>query len=167
MNRGWWRKQAPAWNRCAKSFAANDDVAFGDVNLSEGQIPGNHNPGAGGWPTIRYFNKETGVAGAAYVKKTSKAICEELGSDEYMTAYVEEYAGTSLCSVVDGKGCSEKEASYIDKMKGKDMDEIEKQLQRLKGMDTTQMKPDLGGWVNRRKKILSKLLEQNAVKEEL
>ncbi len=84
-----------------------------------------------------------------------------------MTAYVEEYAGTSLCSVVDGKGCSEKEASYIDKMKGKDMDEIEKQLQRLKGMDTTQMKPDLGGWVNRRKKILSKLLEQNAVKEEL
>ena len=101
------------------------------------------------------------------MKKTSKAMCEELGSDEYMTAYVEEYAGTSLCSVADGKGCSEKEVGYIDKMKGKDMSEVEKQLERLNGMDTTQMKADLGSWVNKRKKILTKLLELNAVKDEL
>lgn len=47
-------------------------------------------PGAGGWPTIRYFNKETGVGGAPYKKKTDKAMCDELKTSEYMTAYVEE-----------------------------------------------------------------------------
>jgi hypothetical protein len=37
-------------------FAANEDVAFFDVNLAENQIR-EGNPGAGGWPTIRYFRK--------------------------------------------------------------------------------------------------------------
>ena len=53
-------KQAPAWNQAVKEFANDNNVAFGDVNLAEAQIRGNHNPGAGGWPTIRYFNQETG-----------------------------------------------------------------------------------------------------------
>ncbi len=43
-----------------KEFANDNNVAFGDVNLAEDQIRGNHNPGAGGWPTIKYFNQETG-----------------------------------------------------------------------------------------------------------
>ena len=51
-------------------------MSFGDVNLSEEPIRGGHNPGAGGWPTIRYFNAETGLAGASYVKKTDDAMCE-------------------------------------------------------------------------------------------
>ena len=85
-------------------------------------------------------------------------MCDELGNDEHMTAYVEEYGGTSLCSVVDGKGCNEKEIAYITKMKTKEASEIESQLERLKGMDTKSMKADLGDWVNRRKKILSKLV---------
>lgn len=38
--------------------------------------------GAGGWPTVRYFNKETGYGGKAYPKKTSKAMCDELGPKE-------------------------------------------------------------------------------------
>lgn len=64
-------------------FAGNNDVNFADVNLSE--IDGGHSafqpysPGAGGWPTIRYFNKETGKDGAPYEKKTDKAMCDELG----------------------------------------------------------------------------------------
>lgn len=135
--------------------------------MSEDQVPGNHSPGSGGWPTIRYFNKDTGVAGAAYTKKTSGAMCDELGNDEYMTAYVEEYGGTSLCSILDGKGCSEKEVGYIEKMKGKDMSEVEAQLKRLEGMDIKAMKADLSDWVNKRKKILSKMIEKNSVKTEL
>eukprot|EP01050_Picozoa_sp_SAG11_P058854 SAG11_NODE_37811_length_255_cov_0.660256_1_plen_39_part_10 len=31
-----------------------------------------NNSGAGGWPTIRYFNKETGYDGKPYPKKTDK-----------------------------------------------------------------------------------------------
>ena len=56
-------------------------MAFGDVNLSEEPIRGSYNPGAGGWPTIRYFNTKTGYEGAPYTKKTDKAMCEELVSD--------------------------------------------------------------------------------------
>ena len=33
-------KQAPAWNEAVKRFADNEDVAFGDINLSDQQIRG-------------------------------------------------------------------------------------------------------------------------------
>ena len=90
-------------------------MAFGDVNLSEEPIRGSYNPGAGGWPTIRYFNTKTGYEGAPYTKKTDKAMCEELGNEEYMQAYVEEAGSTSLCKASDGAGCGEKELGFIAK----------------------------------------------------
>ncbi len=31
--------------------------------------------GAGGWPTIRYYNKATGYGGGAYTQKTGQAMC--------------------------------------------------------------------------------------------
>ena len=51
-----------------QKFGENPDVMFGDINLSQGgpgQSPkgGNHQAGAGGWPSVKYFNKETGYAG--------------------------------------------------------------------------------------------------------
>lgn len=112
-------------------FANNPAVAFGDINLSQEQIRGDHNPGAGGWPTVRYFNKQTGYGGAAYKQKTSKRMCEELGDDEFMEGFVLEYGGTSLCSVATEEGCSEKEAAYITKMKASGSADIKKQLDRL------------------------------------
>jgi len=156
---GWWRKQAPAWNAVVKKFAANTDVAFGDINLSENPIRGNHNPGAGGWPTIRYFNKETGIAGGTYQKKTSQHMCDELGNDEMMTAYVEEYAGTSLCSIVDGTGCSEKEKKYIDKMSSTPFETLQENYTRLQKMSPDSMNGELKDWLNKRKKIIKSLLE--------
>ena len=95
-------------------------MVFGDVNLSENPIreaaDGTPlNPGAGGWPTVRYFNKATGVGGAAYVKKTDKAMCDELKDVDNMITAVEEAASTSVCSVADGAGCSDKEKDYIAK----------------------------------------------------
>lgn len=42
-------------------------------------------PGSGGWPTVRYFNKETGYGGKAYPKKTDKAMCDELGPKEKLS----------------------------------------------------------------------------------
>ena len=88
-------------------------MAFGDVNLSEEPIRGSYNPGAGGWPTIRYFNKATGYAGAPYAKKTSKAMCDELGDAANMQAYVEEAGSTSLCDLESGEGCEEREVEYF------------------------------------------------------
>ena len=144
------------------AFGGNPNVAFGDINLSEEQIRGDHNPGAGGWPTIKYFNSETGLAGAPYVKKTSEAMCSELGNKvgdgvNYMEAYIEEAGKTSLCSATTGAGCSEKESGYIDKMKGKPAAELEMQLERLDKMSGSSMKPALKAWFSKRVKILKQL----------
>jgi len=141
-------------------------VAFADVNLSEEQIRGNHNPGAGGWPTIKYFNKETGYEGAPYTKKTDKAMCDELGDDEYMQAYVMEAGNTALCSVESKAGCSEKEAKFIDTWKAKSAEDVAKQITRLTGMKEKPMKAELKKWLGQRLAILKQLPGAPA-KEEL
>jgi hypothetical protein len=140
-----------------QKFANNPAVSFGDINLSEEQIRGNHNPGAGGWPTVKYFNKQTGYDGAAYKQKTGDRICEELGKDEFMEGFVMEQGGTSLCNVASGEGCSEKEAGYIAKMKSADAESIQKQIARLKGMGSDKMNSDLKTWLNQRVSILNQL----------
>lgn len=157
---GWWRKQAPAWNTIAERFASNKDVAFGDINLSKQQIRGNHNPGSGGWPTIKYFNKETGIEGAPYAKKTSKAMCDELGDETYMQAYVEEAGKTSLCSVVDPSNCSDKEKTFIAKMSDASNEEKLNQLRRLDGMSNgSKLTNDAKKWISQRVGILKQLVK--------
>lgn len=148
-----------------KKFADNPDVSFGDVNLKEAPIR-DYGAGKGGWPTIRYFNKETGPEGAPYEKKTGDAMCDELGpkGEDYMTMYVEEAGKTSLCSL-SGDGCDEKSKKYIEKMKAKGPEDREKELVRLKGMDGQSMKPELKQWLDKRKKILQQFLSEK--KEEL
>ena len=139
----------------SKKFAANPDVSFGDINLSKNQIRGNHNPGAGGWPTIRYFNKETGYEGKGYVKKTDKAMCKELGEESVMQAFVEEAGDTSLCSAKTGAGCSEKEATFLAKWQAKPAGP---ELARLQGLSATSMKPELAAWMEQRVAILKQLV---------
>mmetsp|Transcript_3532 Transcript_3532/g.6118 ORF Transcript_3532/g.6118 Transcript_3532/m.6118 type:complete len:148 (-) Transcript_3532:305-748(-) len=146
-------------------FAGNEKVSFGDINLSEEPIRGNHSPGAGGWPTIRYFNEETGIEGGTYQKVTDDAMCTELGDMDHMVAYVEGYGNTSLCSVTDGAGCDEKELAYIEKMKVKSVEDIANQLTRLISMEGESMKPDLKMWVKKRRKIMEQL--SAAKKDEL
>ena len=66
----------------AKDFVDNDKVVFGDVALSEGgprSGVGVGSPGKGGWPTIRYYNKETGIEGAPYAQVTKDRMCVETG----------------------------------------------------------------------------------------
>lgn len=146
-----------------KLFMGSSDVAFMDVNLQEESIregPNQepYNPGAGGWPTVRYFNKETGIAGGTYTKKTSEPMCTELGNEERMIEYVEEYSKTYTCSVLTNRGCNEKEIGYIDKMKSKSNDELTSQFDRLISMEGSSMTPDLYIWLKKRKKILKQLL---------
>ena len=145
-------------------FKNNDAVSFGDINLSQQSIRGDHNPGAGGWPTVRYFNKETGYGGAAYEKKTSKPMCEELGDEKYMSEYVMEQGKTSLCSIAEGNaGCGEREIGFIAKWASKGREAVEAQVARLSKLAGGKMKPELAQWVNQRLAIL----RQYAAKEEL
>lgn len=123
----------------------------------------NQNPGAGGWPTIRYFNTETGYGGKAYAKRTDKAMCDELGpKEEYMAEFVEQFA--SLCDVNDtSKGCSEQQMKFIEKSSGKTVDDMKKQIARLQGMadkDGSSMKPEALKWVKQRIGIFNQLLKK-------
>jgi len=147
-------------------------VVFGDVSLSKNQVRTiggeDQNPGAGGWPTIRYFNKETGYGGKPYHQKTSMAMCDELGpKQDYMQQYVEEYGGTSLCNInKTDKGCSDKQKEFIGKWIAKPAADAKKQLDRLVGMvekDGGSMKPDALTWAKQRLGIFKQL----AKKEEL
>jgi len=126
-----------------------------------------HNPGSGGWPTIRYFNQETGVNGGSYVQKTSQSICDELGTAEAMTEYIEEYGNVVTCFIDNGVGCDGKELEYVEKVKSKSFEEISKALKRLQGMSGKKMKPELSNWVKKRTKILKQFLEIKSNSDEL
>ena len=97
------------------------------------------------------------MKGGTYVKKTNGSMCDELGDDEMMTAYVEEYGNTSACSIETKQGCDEREVAYIGKMSAKSLEDIEVQLKRLVGMEGNSMKPELLVWLKKRVKILKQL----------
>jgi len=134
------------------------------VALSKNQVRSIHGTdagaGGGGWPTVRIYNKETGYGGKAYEKKTSEAMCDELGpKNEYMHQLVEEYA--TLCDVKNtDKGCTDKQKAFIEKWSGKPGEELTKQLDRLKGMvdkDGGSMKPEALTWAKQRLAIIKQL----------
>mmetsp|Transcript_70860 Transcript_70860/g.140458 ORF Transcript_70860/g.140458 Transcript_70860/m.140458 type:complete len:145 (-) Transcript_70860:373-807(-) len=143
-------------------------VTFGDVNLQSAPIGGPYQAGAGGWPTVRYFNKETGENGAPYKKKTDRAMCDELGSDKYMKEYVTEAGATSTCSLADESTCFKKELDFKGKWADKSAEELEGEVTRLRGMAAGSMKPELRTYVGQRLNILVQLTETAlAPKEEL
>jgi len=146
------------------------------VALSENQVRTIHGEdqgaGSGGWPTIRYFNKETGYGGKPYPKKTSSSMCDELGpNEEYMQQYIEEMGNTILCNAFKPeKGCTEKQKGFIEKWATKAPAELSKQLERLTAMvdkDSKSMKPDMLSWAKQRLGIFKQLLAPSAAKQEL
>lgn len=120
-------------------------------------------PGAGGWPTIRYFNEETGYEGGDYKKKTSDPMCTELGPGKpYLEEYITEYGKTSLCSTQTEVGCSDKEKKFIATWKeklqtGASTDDLNKQIDRLEGMASGSMKAELKTWLTQRLSIFKQL----------
>lgn len=147
-----------------EAFESNPTVSFGDINLSKDRITGHHNPGAGGWPTVRYFNKDTGYEGASYKKKTRKSMCDELGDKNFMQAYVEEAGQTSLCSLSTGAGCSKKETMFIEKAKQMSAEQVSTQLRRLQKVSQGKMVPSQSKWMFQRMAILRQMPTE---KEEL
>jgi len=139
-------------------FEGNTGVAFADINLSEAPIRGEpHNPGKGGWPTIRYFTKETGLDGANYDKKTQKSMCDELGDVYTMIEYIEDASGAALCGT-DGSNCNEQELAYLNEMKAKSVQEHTTMKERLDKLDVKNLKEELQEWNYRRRRILVHLL---------
>lgn len=105
--------------------------------------------------------------GAAYSKKTSMSMCDELGpKHEYMQEYVEEVGNTSLCQT-DGTNCDERSLAFLNKKKEEDPSGYQPQIDRLTMLLDKSMKTDLKAWVKARRKILMNLLSEASVKEEL
>jgi hypothetical protein len=155
-------KQAPAWNYAAEAFAGpgNDyGVVFGDVNMDEADenAAHRHAPGGGGWPTIRFFTKQTEYKGGRYVQKTEFPLCQELADRHWMLDYVESKSRTVLCGTL-GTHCNEKEKAFLEKMNSQSTEARRKQLDRLDGMMEKPMKAELEEWVFRRIRILEKLI---------
>jgi len=118
------------------------------------------NPGAGGWPTIRYYNKETGTLGKSYEKKTSAAMCDELGpKGGLLQAYIEEAGNTSEnpCSIEPPyKGCNEKQIKFVTLFAEKSKEDVIKQTDRLNQMKEKPMADNLKSWLRQRLAILKK-----------
>ena len=51
--------------------------------------------GAGGWPTIRYYNKATGYGGGAYTQKTGQAMCSGISHQLNLGLVLLEMAATA------------------------------------------------------------------------
>mmetsp|Transcript_32118 Transcript_32118/g.43991 ORF Transcript_32118/g.43991 Transcript_32118/m.43991 type:complete len:155 (+) Transcript_32118:212-676(+) len=152
-----------------KDFAENKAVRFADVNLQGGGPRGSGSPGKGGWPTIRYYNKQTGAAGKDYEKKTSMAMCSELGPEGgLLPSFIEEAGKTSLCSTEgpEYSGCSDKQKKFIGQVEEMSPEDREKQIARLRTMKDKKMKPELSKWVSQRLVILE-ALSSSSSKEEL
>jgi hypothetical protein len=155
-------KQAPAWNYAAKVFAGLDqdyNVVFGDVNMDEANEDAAHRhaPGGGGWPTIRFFTKQTEYKGGRYVQRTEYPLCQELADRHWMLDYVETKSRTVLCGTV-GTHCNEKEKGFLAKMHNLSEPARREELDRLDGMMKKPMKAELEEWVFRRIRILEKLI---------
>ena len=92
----------------------DESVVFGDVNLRDNRVKSIHGnaiaAGQGGWPYMRYFNKETGYVGAQYEKKTSDRICVELSKDnfKYMREYVQDHSTATGTAAESTEGAQEK-----------------------------------------------------------
>eukprot|EP00545_Synedropsis_sp_CCMP1620_P006180 CAMPEP_0119022138 /NCGR_PEP_ID=MMETSP1176-20130426/27392_1 /TAXON_ID=265551 /ORGANISM="Synedropsis recta cf, Strain CCMP1620" /LENGTH=249 /DNA_ID=CAMNT_0006976897 /DNA_START=27 /DNA_END=776 /DNA_ORIENTATION=+ len=112
------KKQSSGWNYVVAAFKDNADVSFADVDLKkEHKIVSGGQPGSNGWPAIRYYNQETGVKGADYVRRRPELkMSEELKIKENMIAYVESRAGTTMCSL-KGDGCDDIEKAFVKEMR--------------------------------------------------
>lgn len=132
------------------------NVVFGDINLREAPIrtaaDGTAlNPGMGGWPTLRYFNAETGVGGAIVEQKTNQKICDEFKVGARMIEATKECM--KMCDAKTGKGCDEEQLAFFDTWKGKGQEELAAEVARIEDLlsETTQKK------MKKQTKLLAKL----------
>ena len=148
-------------------MASNGNVAFGDVNLAADPVRGKYagSPGAGGWPSIRVYNKRTGYDGADAgdwkdANGHAGQMCDVFGDEDIMQSYVEEMAGVLLCTSGmecickkrESGECKKVEYEYYKKFKDAPMADIESRLKLLAGsMDKSDHKDE---WMKQRVAIL-------------
>lgn len=142
----------PAWDSLSTEFEASKDVVVGDVDCTvEKDLCQEY--GVQGYPTIKYFKADSDPKGDSYSG----------GRDlDALRTFTEENLGSSAgCDAATGEACDERETKFLEAMKGKGADAIQKQFDRLKGMASKKMAPELAKWVRARIGILKQLVSQD------
>lgn len=85
-------------------------------------------------------------------------MCDELGDDSYMQAYVDEAGSTSLCKVSDPKNCGDKELKFAEKWKSTEVETLVAEMARLNGMSTKSLTAETKKWISARAGILNQLI---------
>jgi len=137
----------PAYDQLGDEYKDSSSVLIGDSDCTASGKELCDANDVRGYPTIKYFNSETGPKGSDYS-----------GPRDFdgMKAWVEENLAVK-CLLDNTEGCSDKEKEFMDKWKAKGKEEVATQLDRLKGMSTGSMKPDLKKWLVQRMSILKQL----------
>jgi len=136
----------PAYDKLGAEYKDSASVLIADVDCTkEDKLCGDK--GVQGYPTIKYYTAETGKEGKDF----------SAGRDyDSLKKFVEDELEVK-CLTSDPKDCSDKEKTFMDKMKAAGKDDVEKQLKRLQGMAGGSMKADLKKWVMQRIAILKQL----------
>lgn len=152
---GHCKAMKPAWDQLGEEYADSSSVLIGDVDCTvESKLCQDF--GVNGYPTVKYWDPESPKEGSAYQGGRDYTSLEKHVKDKL----------EAKCDVNSpDQGCSDKEVSFLQKMKTKAVEEVKKQLERLEGLKNSKMTADLKKWVVQRYNILKQLVTGN--KEEL
>jgi len=149
----------PDWDKLGENYAGSNNVVIADVDCtSDDGKPVCDEHGVQGYPTLKYWIKgeQHDYQGGREYKDLEKFVQDNLAA---------------ACEIDNPEeGCTKKEQKYLEKMKGKGMEEVKKQHDRLEKMKAKKMTKKLTKWLNQRLDILSQLIDavkSDADKEEL
>eukprot|EP00443_Scrippsiella_acuminata_P046832 CAMPEP_0115260872 /NCGR_PEP_ID=MMETSP0270-20121206/48562_1 /TAXON_ID=71861 /ORGANISM="Scrippsiella trochoidea, Strain CCMP3099" /LENGTH=147 /DNA_ID=CAMNT_0002676723 /DNA_START=226 /DNA_END=666 /DNA_ORIENTATION=- len=135
------------WDSLGDKYAGHPKVLIGDVDCTVHKSVC-EKYGVSGYPTLKFFNKDTGEKGLKY---TGDRFIEDL------EAVVKKELETGGCDVKQPSTCDEKEAAYIKKMQGKSKDDLVKELHRVERLAGGDMAPDKAKWIAARIDLLRQL----------
>lgn len=137
----------PAYDKLAAEYADTPSVGIFDVDCTvEQELCGKHE--VRGYPTIKYY-KDGDKTGESYNSGRDYDSLDKFVKENLLRA----------CDVSTMDGCSEKEKTYIEKMKGK-AEKVPTEHDRLAGMQGKSMTADKKAWLNQRLHILQGLKQE-------
>ena len=114
----------PAFDQLGDEYKDSSSVVIGDADCTASGKELCDANDVRGYPTIKYFNSETGPKGTDY---SGGRTFDDLKK------FVEENLEVK-CLLDNVEGCSDKEKEFMDKWKAKGKEEVTTQLERLKGI---------------------------------
>mmetsp|Transcript_107310 Transcript_107310/g.213031 ORF Transcript_107310/g.213031 Transcript_107310/m.213031 type:complete len:149 (+) Transcript_107310:247-693(+) len=138
----------PAWDKLGETFKDSTSVLIADVDCTtnEGKSVCSDND-VSGYPTIKYFTKETGKKGESYSGGRGFEELEKFAKEKLARS----------CNPKTKEDCTDKEKVYADKMIAAGADKIATEVARLKGMKGSDMKADKKVWLLQRIAVLEGL----------